>query len=182
MDTLGSPRRNHGSHGTGEIFQMADLLTLENASTLVMLILLQAVLGFDNLLYISIESNRVEEKDRPYVRKLGIIMAVVLRIVLLLALVAAIKYFQEPFFSVHLGIIEAEFNVHAFIVLLGGIFILYTAMKEILHLLAVNDIEHSANKSTRSVASDTIELESAVQSIASARMRMSGSVPGPAVR
>ena len=132
---------------------MAELLTLENLSTLFMLILLQAVLGFDNLLYISIESNRVAKESRAYVRKLGIALAIILRIVLLFALVSAIQYFQKPFFSIHMGFIEGEFNVHAFIVLLGGIFILYTAMKEILHLLSVDDITHSGNTSHRSVAS-----------------------------
>ena len=38
---------------------MADLFTISNFMTLCMLTLLQAVLGFDNLLYISIESKRV---------------------------------------------------------------------------------------------------------------------------
>ena len=37
---------------------MADLLTIENLGNLLMLCFLQAVLGFDNLLYISIESQR----------------------------------------------------------------------------------------------------------------------------
>ena len=37
---------------------MAALFTLENLWTLAMLIVLQMVLGFDNLLYISIESKR----------------------------------------------------------------------------------------------------------------------------
>ena len=37
---------------------MTDLFTLENLGTLLMLCFLQAVLGFDNLLYISIESFR----------------------------------------------------------------------------------------------------------------------------
>ena len=49
---------------------MADLLTLENLFTLAMLILLQAVLGFDNLLYISIESKRVASQHQAMVRKL----------------------------------------------------------------------------------------------------------------
>ena len=132
---------------------MAELLTFENLSTLVMLILLQAVLGFDNLLYISIESNRVKKESQSYVRKIGIAMAIILRIVLLFALVTAIQYFQKPFFSIHTGMVDGEFNVHAFIVLLGGIFILYTAMKEIMHLLAVDDIAHSSSKPTRTVAS-----------------------------
>ena len=65
-----------------------------NLFTLAMLILLQAVLGFDNLLYISIESKRVPEDRQSYVRKMGIGLAVGLRIVLLFLLMSAIQYFQ----------------------------------------------------------------------------------------
>jgi hypothetical protein len=54
------------------------------------LILLQAVLGFDNLLYISLESKRAPEADQSRVRKWGIGIAVGLRIVLLFALVKMI--------------------------------------------------------------------------------------------
>ena len=43
---------------------MGDLFTVENLLTLLMLTLLQAVLGFDNLLYISMESKRVEAGRR----------------------------------------------------------------------------------------------------------------------
>ena len=55
---------------------MLDLLTLENLFTLLMLVLLQAVLGFDNLLYISIESKRVEKASQAKVRRLGIMLAI----------------------------------------------------------------------------------------------------------
>ncbi len=67
-------------------------------------------------------------------------------------LVSVIKYFQNPFFAINVGFVEGEFNFHAFIVLLGGIFILYTAMKEIMHLLSIDDIEHEKKDSRRSVA------------------------------
>ena len=77
---------------------MVDLFTLNNLFALAMLILLQAVLGFDNLLYISIESKRVSPDRQAFVRKLGIGMAIVLRIVMLYAVVQAIDYFQNPFF------------------------------------------------------------------------------------
>ena len=43
---------------------MDSLLSIENLLTLVMLVFLQAVLGFDNLLYISIESKRVSRSAR----------------------------------------------------------------------------------------------------------------------
>lgn len=131
---------------------MAELFTLDNLFTLLMLVFLQAVLGFDNLLYISIESKRVEPEKQGMVRKIGIGLAIVLRIVLLFVIVHAIDAFQEPFASLHLeGIFETELNVHSLIVLLGGIFIIYTAFKEIFHMLSIDhletDVQHAERRS-----------------------------------
>ena len=121
---------------------MDQLLSFDNISTLLMLILLQAVLGFDNLLYISIESKRVPAESQASVRRLGIGLAIILRIVLLFVVIQAIQYFQAPFFSYHkAGFVECAFNVHAAITLLGGAFIIYTAMKEIAHMLAIDELD-----------------------------------------
>lgn len=143
----------------GEIFSFAGLFTLESLFTLLMLILLQAVLGFDNLLYISIESKRVEAGEQARVRRIGIIGAIGLRIVLLVAIMLAVQSLQTPFLSFGKaasdgsggGWIAAEFNVHSVIVLLGGVFIIYTALKEIYHMLSVQDVEgaHMAGKARR---------------------------------
>ena len=132
---------------------MADLLTLEALFTLFMLILLQAVLGFDNLLYIAIESNKVgDPKDAQKVRKYGIGIAVLLRIVLLFLIVNLFSLLAEPLFGIHLGkFIEGEFTAQALITLVGGAFIIYTAIKEIHHLLQVDHIEHSEGGGSRSV-------------------------------
>ena len=70
-----------------------DLFTIENLLTLLMLTLLQAVLGFDNLLYISLESQRVEKDKQAKLRKLGIGIAVILRLVLLYVLMKLIQFF-----------------------------------------------------------------------------------------
>ncbi len=130
-----------------------ELLSLDNLVTLFMLVLLQAVLGFDNLLYISLESKRAPEADQARVRKMGIGIAVVLRIVLLFLLTSVISYFQDPIFSLHIdGVIECTFNLHAVIVLLGGIFILYTATKEVLHMMSLDDLENE-NREPKSAAS-----------------------------
>ena len=133
---------------------MADLFTIENLLTLAMLILLQAVLGFDNLLYISIESKRVEVTQQARVRRIGIALAIGLRIVLLFGIASAIQYFRNPFADIHLtGFIEASFNIHSLIVLLGGIVIIYTAIKEIYHMISVHDLEHEGDDAPkRSVA------------------------------
>ncbi len=131
-----------------------DLFTLENLFTLLMLILLQAVLGFDNLLYISIESKRVAPEHRQRVRRMGILLAIALRIVLLFVVTQAIVYFQDPLFALPFtGILEGDVNGHSLIVLFGGAFIIYTAMKEIMHKLAVYDPHGEAARNTKSVGS-----------------------------
>ena len=97
--------------------------------TLGMLVLLQAVLGFDNLLYISLESQRAPEAQQSSVRKWGIGIAVGLRIVLLFLLIKMIEAFQAEWFSISWeGVVEGTFNLHSNIVLVGGVFILYTCL------------------------------------------------------
>jgi len=132
---------------------MEGLLTLDNLVTLVMLVFLQIVLGFDNLLYISIESKRVKEDKQSYVRKMGLGLAILFRLVLLFVILAAVEQFQSKLFGIQWGgLIEGSFNIHALIVLLGGLFIIYTAIKEINHMLAVEEIDHVNGDKQRSVA------------------------------
>ncbi len=127
---------------------------IENIFTLLMLILLQAVLGFDNLLYISIESKRAPEDQQQRVRTLGIGIAIVLRIILLFVLINLIKLFQDPVLTLDwTGVVEGTFNIHSFIVLIGGGFILYTAIKEIWHMvyLEEHDGEEKEKASTTKI-------------------------------
>ncbi len=120
---------------------MEQIFNLDNLVSLGLLILLQAVLGFDNLLYISLESKRAPEQKQAFVRRLGIGIAIVLRIVLLLTLMKLIQYFQEPVCSINFaGIIEGKFNIHSIIVLLGGVFIIYISIKEIFHMIGLEDL------------------------------------------
>lgn len=160
---------------------LSGLFSLEGIFTLGMLILLQAVLGFDNLLYISLESKRVKASKQSYVRKLGVGLAIFLRLALLVLLLLAIDKLKDPFFSYGLslneeiahvehpannhtidhehanwevnesgGILAARFNVHSIVVLSGGIFIIYTAFKEIMHMLR---IEHDPAAKAAKLAS-----------------------------
>lgn len=130
---------------------MESIFSIENFVTLGALIVLQAVLGFDNLLYISLESKSAPAEKRAYVRKVGIIIAIVLRIVLLGVLVSLIEYFQDPLFQINVGsYVESSFNIHSLIVLLGGIFIIYTATKEVLHMMRLEE-SHQGGQKQKSV-------------------------------
>jgi predicted tellurium resistance membrane protein TerC len=103
--------------------------------TLLMLVLLQAVLGFDNLLYIAIESKKAPKDKQSMVRKTGIGIAIFFRLLLLLFLIKLIERFENPFFTINNEFISLSMNLESLIILLGGIFILYTSVKEIWHML-----------------------------------------------
>ncbi len=126
---------------------MADLFTFTNLAHLGVLIFLQAVLGFDNLLYISIESQRAPQDKQRAVRRTGILIAVALRIVLLFVVVKLVSTFKEPFFKIHwTGMIEGGFNFSTLVFLAGGAFIMYTAIKEISHMLSIEELAHPGSQ------------------------------------
>ena len=126
---------------------MESIFSLNNLFTLGMLTLLQAVLGFDNLLYISLESKRAPLNQQALVRRWGIGIAIVLRIILLFVLINIIQYFQNPILEINIhGIISSNLNLHSIIVLIGGVFILFTATQEILHMMNLGDLEHDSRE------------------------------------
>lgn len=140
--------KNLGGCRVGELF------AIENLANLGVLIFLQAVLGFDNLLYISIESKRAPEAQQAQVRRWGILIALALRIVLLFLMISLLESMTDTLFAIHLpGIIEGEFNFATIVFLLGGAFLMYTAVKEISHLLSVEHLEDEGGGSQRSAAS-----------------------------
>ena len=130
--------------GAGELQShtlVGDLVTLG------FLVLLQAVLGFDNLLYISLESKHAPEEKRASVRAWGIGIAIFLRIALLCLLVYYRKMFETTsVFDFDWPFASGHFNIHSLIVLAGGIFIIYTAMKEIWHMTRLEHDGHGGGE------------------------------------
>ena len=121
---------------------MTDLLTIENLGNLLMLCFLQAVLGFDNLLYISIESQRAPLNQQAAVRKWGILIAVALRVILLFVMIRLIEALSEPFMILNWqGVVTGGVNFATVVFIIGGIFIMYTAVKEIGHMLAIEHLD-----------------------------------------
>ncbi len=133
------------------------LFSLNGLFTLAMLILLQAILGFDNLLYISIESKRVEASLQQKVRRIGIGLAIILRIALLFVVKGMISAFEDPFLTLGSESEDSWFrcsiNLESLVVLFGGAFILYTAVKEIFHMISVHGLDHDENAAQRTFGS-----------------------------
>lgn len=110
-------------------------------AALVTLVLLEVVLGIDNLIFIAILSGRLPEHQQQRARRIGLILALVMRIALLL-LIGWIVTLQAPLFD--LGIaggegphggptFETAFSGRDLILLAGGLFLLWKATKEIHH-------------------------------------------------
>ena len=138
---------------------MTEWLTIENIANLGVLLFLQAVLGFDNLLYISIESQRAPVAQRAKVRRAGIIIAVVLRVVLLGVMIKLLESLTEPFLHIDWhGVIEGTFNFAALVFLCGGVFIIYTAVKEISHLLSLADVNTATSDRGQKSAASVIAM------------------------
>lgn len=124
---------------------------MENIIDLALLIMLQAVLGFDNLLYISLESKRAPREKQKAVRAWGIGLAVVLRICLLFLLLFMLDSFKASWFKQDFGWMTVDMNFAAAITLFGGAFIIYTAIKEVIHMISLEEA-HDAAKNRKSVS------------------------------
>ena len=137
-----------GHHSRIKLSNFTIIVTMEiisNIGTLVMLIVLQVVLGFDNLLYIALESKKAPKERQEYVRKLGISIAIVLRLVLLFILVNLVENFKNPLIEINSNYLQLNMNLHSLIILFGGVFILYTSIKEIWHMIIL-EFKGSSNE------------------------------------
>ncbi|RIA44028.1 putative tellurium resistance membrane protein TerC [Hephaestia caeni] len=108
-------------------------------AALITLIVMEVVLGIDNLIFISILSNKLPEGQRSKVRRIGISLALIMRLALL-SVIAWIVGMTAPI--VDLGIagapgshgeptFETAFSIRDLILIAGGLFLLYKATTEI---------------------------------------------------
>jgi predicted tellurium resistance membrane protein TerC len=95
---------------------------------LLALIAMEVVLGIDNLIFIAILTNRLPEHQRAMGRRIGIGLALILRL-LLLGSIAFIVKLTNPLFSV----LGQEFSWRDLILIAGGLFLVWKATKEIHH-------------------------------------------------
>jgi predicted tellurium resistance membrane protein TerC len=100
---------------------------------------LEVVLGIDNIIFISILVGRLPEAQRNRARRLGLALAMIMRIALLLSL-AWIMTLTQPLFSVF----GEEISGRDLILIGGGLFLLWKSVHEIHNALEGDDDEHAA--------------------------------------
>ena len=95
---------------------------------LLTLIAMEVVLGIDNLIFISILTNKLPEADRERARRIGISLALIMRLALL-GTIAIIVQLTAPVFTVF----GNGFSWRDLILIAGGLFLVWKATKEIHH-------------------------------------------------
>ena len=114
------------------------------------LVILEIILGVDNLLFISIISEKLPKAQRSKARRMGLALALVFRILLLLVL-SWLVHFTDPLFTLNLpsafeDLIDPAFSGRDLILLAGGIFLLVKTISEIHGKVDVKDEDESTEK------------------------------------
>ena len=125
-----------------EIFLQADTWI-----ALLTLTFLEIVLGIDNIVFISIVSNKLEEKDRPKARNIGLLLAMVFRIGLLFG-ISWVLQLQTVLMHIDTTWLKAGITGQSIIIIAGGIFLLYKSVTEIHHKLEGDSNEKNAKASS----------------------------------
>lgn len=112
---------------------MEIFLKAETWLALLTLTFFEVVLGIDNIIFISIVSNRLPAESRARTRNLGLLLAMGVRILLLLTITWVMK-FTEPLFSVpHLISEDGSISGRDLILIFGGMFLIAKSTREINH-------------------------------------------------
>lgn len=105
-------------------------------ASFVTLLALEVVLGIDNLILISILSDKLPEHQRKMARKLGLVVALITRI-LLLSLIFMLAHLTTPLFTAF----GNDFSWREIILVIGGLFLLAKGTTEIHHKIEGDEQE-----------------------------------------
>lgn len=108
--------------------------------SLISLIFLEIVLGVDNLVFISITTNRLPEDKQHIGRKLGLAGALIMRIVFL-CFASFLVHMTAPLFTIDLGAYAHGFSLRDLVLLIGGGYLIYKGIAELRETLRLTEIK-----------------------------------------
>lgn len=136
---------------------VTDMMSAGGFATLLLLVGLELVLGIDNILVISLVVARLPETQRNRARIIGLVIALVMRLIFVAFAFALVHLTDEVF----LGL-----SIRDLVLLIGGLFLIYKAVREIHHVVELKDEgPHISAKNAVSAAITQIVLLDIVFSV-----------------
>ena len=111
---------------------MEIFLEIDAWIALITLTFLEVVLGIDNIIFISIAAGKLPENQIKKTTQIGLILALVLRVVLL-SFVTYLAGLTKPLLTIKNSFMETDITGQGLILFIGGLFLLYKATSEIRH-------------------------------------------------
>jgi len=106
------------------------LLTSDAIMALLTLTFLEIILGIDNIVFISIAANKLPEHQQSKATTIGLVLAMVQRIILLF-FVSFLIGLKEPFYTIDTSWLHIAISWQAVILFVGGLFLIYKSTSEI---------------------------------------------------
>src|SRR6478672_4312344 len=110
---------------------MENLFTSEGLISFLVLVILEIVLGIDNVIFVSIIMNRMQKSVQKKARTLWMIFGIIMRSILLFGLTWLLSQKGKPVFTLW----GKGFDLASLVMILGGLFLIYKTVKEIHHKL-----------------------------------------------
>ena len=120
---------------------------------LLTLTVLELVLGIDNIVFVAILADRVEEKSRAKARRIGLSIAIGTRILLLFSIVWIMRLTSTLF-----TVLEHPVSGRDLILITGGMFLLFKATREIHHKLEGDDVARDTSGNHASFLSVILQI------------------------
>ncbi len=117
---------------------LPDFTSVETWISIIALVFMEIVLGIDNIIFVSIVANQLPAHDQPRARNLGMIMALIFRLMLLMA-ISWVLSLQNPLFTIPFikdQNIPIAISVKDLILLVGGIFLMYKSTEQVHNKIA----------------------------------------------
>src|SRR5215217_4868237 len=125
---------------------MEQLFTTESLISFLILVILEVVLGIDNVIFVSIIINRLQEKNKKKARRAWMITGIIVRSILLLGLSWLLA--QRGKYIIPESWFGKGFDLASLVMIAGGLFLIYKSVKEIHGKLEGEDEDSYSNQTS----------------------------------
>ena len=130
---------------------MEEILSSAGLISLFTLTFMEVVLGIDNIIFVNIVAGRVAKHEQKKARNIGLLLAMLLRLILLVLIQLVIES-QSTLFTLPIDFAGKDISIKDMILIAGGLFLIYKSTTEIHHKFSADEHLESEKKTSQSLA------------------------------